>query len=85
MVMNEDTPLCIGVCMTDPDSGYCLGCGRPPLPVTAADLAQLSKQTPSSVAPSVTETVSRTENPRVRGSIPRLATFYLSKKMRDFP
>ena len=22
---------CVGVCMADPDSGYCLGCGRPPL------------------------------------------------------
>ncbi|MEO8410457.1 MAG: DUF1289 domain-containing protein [Propionivibrio sp.] len=21
---------CVGVCMTDPDSGYCVGCGRPP-------------------------------------------------------
>ncbi len=41
MAMNEDQPnqnlddyLCTGVCMADPDSGYCLGCGRPPLPVT---------------------------------------------------
>lgn len=31
--MNEEDPyLCVGVCMADPDSGYCLGCGRPPLP-----------------------------------------------------
>lgn len=22
--------LCVGICMPDPDSGYCLGCGRPP-------------------------------------------------------
>lgn len=22
---------CVGICMADPDSGYCLGCGRPPL------------------------------------------------------
>jgi len=29
----EDPYLCVGVCMADPDSGYCLGCGRPPLPV----------------------------------------------------
>ncbi|MCP5267786.1 MAG: DUF1289 domain-containing protein [Zoogloeaceae bacterium] len=29
----EDPYLCVGVCMLDPDSGYCLGCGRPPLPV----------------------------------------------------
>ncbi len=24
---------CVGVCMIDLDSGYCLGCGRPPLPL----------------------------------------------------
>lgn len=29
--MEEDQYLCVGVCMADPDSGYCLGCGRPPL------------------------------------------------------
>jgi len=29
----EDDYLCVGVCMADPDSGYCLGCGRPPLSV----------------------------------------------------
>ncbi len=29
----EDLYLCVGVCMADPDSGYCLGCGRPPLAV----------------------------------------------------
>ncbi|MES2772489.1 MAG: DUF1289 domain-containing protein [Pseudomonadota bacterium] len=28
---------CVGVCMIDPDSGYCLGCGRPPLPVAEPD------------------------------------------------
>jgi hypothetical protein len=34
--MNEEDPyLCVGVCMADPDSGYCLGCGRPPLPSPA--------------------------------------------------
>jgi len=27
----EDLYLCVGICMADPDSGYCLGCGRPPL------------------------------------------------------
>jgi len=31
----EDPYLCVGICMADPDSGYCLGCGRPPLPVPA--------------------------------------------------
>ncbi|MBL8422146.1 MAG: DUF1289 domain-containing protein [Candidatus Accumulibacter phosphatis] len=34
--MNDDDYLCVGICMADPDSGYCLGCGRPPLPVSAA-------------------------------------------------
>ena len=31
--MNEATETryqCVGICITDPDSGYCLGCGRPP-------------------------------------------------------
>jgi len=27
----EELYLCVGICMADPDSGYCLGCGRPPL------------------------------------------------------
>lgn len=31
MDQEEDQYLCVGVCMADPDSGYCLGCGRPPL------------------------------------------------------
>lgn len=30
--MADDDPYpCVGICMADPDSGYCLGCGRPPL------------------------------------------------------
>ncbi|WP_288130608.1 DUF1289 domain-containing protein [Accumulibacter sp.] len=34
--MNESNEeyFCVGICMPDPDSGYCLGCGRPPLPVS---------------------------------------------------
>ncbi len=32
---DDDYP-CVGVCMFDPDSGYCLGCGRPPAPVSEA-------------------------------------------------
>lgn len=27
----EDFYPCVGICQADPDSGYCLGCGRPPL------------------------------------------------------
>ncbi|MBK7422911.1 MAG: DUF1289 domain-containing protein [Propionivibrio sp.] len=30
----EDAYPCVGVCLFDPDNGYCLGCGRPPLPVS---------------------------------------------------
>ena len=29
---DDDLYPCVGICMLDPDSGYCLGCGRPPLP-----------------------------------------------------
>ena len=31
--MTDDDTLypCVGICMSDPDSGHCLGCGRPPL------------------------------------------------------
>ncbi|MQM32176.1 MAG: DUF1289 domain-containing protein [Candidatus Accumulibacter phosphatis] len=36
MSATEDDYLCVGVCMFDPDSGYCLGCGRPPEPVSEA-------------------------------------------------
>lgn len=28
---DEEQYICIGICQTDPDSGYCIGCGRPPL------------------------------------------------------
>ena len=28
---DDDIYPCVGICMADPDSGYCLGCGRPPL------------------------------------------------------
>ncbi|MDP3538129.1 MAG: DUF1289 domain-containing protein [Azonexus sp.] len=40
----EDQYLCVGVCMADPDSGYCLGCGRPPLgePQIVAEAVQPS-------------------------------------------
>lgn len=35
---------CVGICMADPDSGYCLGCGRPPLdaPQIVAEAAPTS-------------------------------------------
>ncbi len=28
---DDDCYPCIGICMPDPDSGRCMGCGRPPL------------------------------------------------------
>lgn len=27
----EDLYPCVGVCMSDPETGVCMGCGRPPL------------------------------------------------------
>jgi uncharacterized protein len=38
---------CVGVCMADPDSGYCVGCGRPPLPSPATVVVE--KQTPQRI------------------------------------
>lgn len=41
----EDPYICTGICMVDPDSGYCLGCGRPPLdtPQIVAELVPPSQ------------------------------------------
>jgi hypothetical protein len=33
----EEAYPCVGVCLFDPDNGYCLGCGRPPLPAPIID------------------------------------------------
>jgi hypothetical protein len=43
---DEDQYICVGICMADPDSGYCLGCGRPPLgaPKIVAEAVQRSSQ-----------------------------------------
>ena len=35
---NENPILCLNYCMTDPATGYCLTCGRPPIPVTELGL-----------------------------------------------
>ncbi len=42
----EDLYLCVGICMLDPDSGYCLGCGRPQLgtPEIVAEVVPRSNQ-----------------------------------------
>ncbi|MBS1141751.1 MAG: hypothetical protein H6R13_3204 [Proteobacteria bacterium] len=46
----EDLYQCVGVCMSDPDSGYCLGCGRPPLgePGIVAELTHAATSLPTS-------------------------------------
>ncbi len=43
---------CVGICMADPDSGYCLGCGRPPLasPEIVAEVVVAAPATPASEA-----------------------------------
>jgi uncharacterized protein len=46
----EDPYLCVGICMADPDSGYCLGCGRPPLP-SPANAVVVEAQPAAPVAP----------------------------------
>jgi len=56
----ENPVLCLNYCMTDQETGYCLTCGRPPIPVTGVDLnpktfAGISLKT-MSVAASKTET-----------------------------
>jgi hypothetical protein len=33
----ENTIVCLNYCMTDPETGYCLTCGRPPAPVVSFD------------------------------------------------
>ena len=44
---SEDLYPCVGICTTDPDSGYCLGCGRPPERV----LPEPETPTPTAVPP----------------------------------
>jgi hypothetical protein len=46
-----DEYLCVGICMADPDSGYCLGCGRPPLAVPGG--AVVAELAPPSSEPSL--------------------------------
>ena len=38
--MNEEEPLivCLNYCVRDLETGYCLTCGRPPIPVSGIDL-----------------------------------------------
>lgn len=58
----EDPYLCVGICMADPDSGYCLGCGRPPLgsPQVVAEPVAAGKDAPLAGAdPDTPEPASR--------------------------
>ena len=32
MTYREADYPCVGICMNDPGTGYCIGCGRPPRP-----------------------------------------------------
>jgi len=51
--MNENDYPCVGVCMADPDSGFCLGCGRPPCGDPVSRATQ-NARTGGAAAPSVT-------------------------------
>lgn len=39
--------LCVGVCMTDRDSGVCLGCGRTPEEIDGVPVAPVPAQPPA--------------------------------------
>lgn len=47
---DDEQYLCVGICMADPDSGYCLGCGRPPFGAPAI----VSEAVPRSTQPANT-------------------------------
>ena len=34
----ENPIICLNYCMTDPETGFCLTCGRPPIPVSEIGL-----------------------------------------------
>ncbi|MBS1142630.1 MAG: hypothetical protein H6R14_36 [Proteobacteria bacterium] len=51
---DENLYQCVGICMADPDSGYCLGCGRPPL-TEPGIVAELVVPTPTGDAGNKTE------------------------------
>ena len=53
---------CVGVCMTDPESGYCIGCGRPPLPLPALQLPSVAERTLAGTASSEPKTNVASEN-----------------------
>ncbi len=38
--MTDEQPLiaCLNYCIQDPETGYCLTCGRPPIPVSGINL-----------------------------------------------
>ena len=46
---DEELYQCVGICRADPDSGYCLGCGRPPMsaPDVVAELVVPTTTLPS--------------------------------------
>lgn len=45
---SEDLYQCVGVCMSDPETGVCMGCGRPPLggPDVNVELVPVSRGIP---------------------------------------
>ena len=49
---SEDLYQCIGVCMADPETGVCMGCGRPPLggPDVAIELVPPPRDPPRPTA-----------------------------------
>ncbi len=48
---DEDPYPCVGLCNPDPETGYCEGCGRPPLESQSSNVAPpTSNETPAQTA-----------------------------------
>lgn len=39
---NDDLYQCVGICMSDPETGVCMGCGRPPIGGPDVDIEVVS-------------------------------------------
>jgi hypothetical protein len=59
MLTSENDYLCIGMCMADPDSGHCVGCGRPPPPVVIDGREVVAERTREPAPASMTSSASR--------------------------
>lgn len=45
--MEESEIQCVGICQVDPDTGYCIGCGRRAIDYASEPQPELTPPTPS--------------------------------------